>query len=41
VAPSRLLAEGRGEVTGYGGEIVTGTVVAAERLDAGGFRVAL
>jgi thioredoxin reductase len=41
VAPSQLLAEGRAEVTGYGGKIVTGNVVAAERLDAGGFRVVL
>ncbi|OEU91978.1 thioredoxin reductase [Streptomyces abyssalis] len=40
VAPSRLLADGRAEVTGYGGEIVTDRVVAAERLEAGrGFRV--
>ncbi|WP_405148619.1 NAD(P)/FAD-dependent oxidoreductase [Sphaerisporangium sp. NBC_01403] len=41
IAPSRLLADGRAEVTGYGGEIVTGDVVAAERLDAGGFNVVL
>ncbi|GAA2935647.1 NAD(P)/FAD-dependent oxidoreductase [Streptomyces enissocaesilis] len=41
VAPARLLAEGRAEVAGYGGEIVTGNVVAAERLDDGDFRVVL
>ncbi len=41
VAPAQLLAEGRAEVTGYGGEIVTGNVVAAERLDDGDFRVVL
>ncbi|MGW0548243.1 NAD(P)/FAD-dependent oxidoreductase [Streptomyces altiplanensis] len=41
VAPAQLLAEGRAEVTGYGGEIVTGNVVAAERLDGGDFRVVL
>jgi thioredoxin reductase/SAM-dependent methyltransferase len=39
--PDRLLAQGRTEVTGYGGRIITGTVVAAERLDAGDFRVSL
>ncbi|WP_433256613.1 FAD-dependent oxidoreductase [Streptosporangium sp. CA-135522] len=39
--PSQLLAAGRAEVTGYGGEIVTGDVVAAERLDRGSFRVVL
>ncbi|HWM39808.1 MAG TPA: NAD(P)/FAD-dependent oxidoreductase [Streptomyces sp.] len=42
VAPSQFLAEGRAEVAGYGGEFVSGSVVAAERLDAGGgFRVVL
>ncbi|MGI8331778.1 NAD(P)/FAD-dependent oxidoreductase [Actinomadura scrupuli] len=41
VTPARLLATGREEVTGYGGEIVEGEVVAVERLDAGGFRVVL
>ncbi|MGJ6966683.1 FAD-dependent oxidoreductase [Streptosporangium sp. G11] len=41
VPPSELAAAGRAEVTGYGGEIVEGEVVAAERLDAGGFRVVL
>ncbi|MGW0202463.1 FAD-dependent oxidoreductase [Nonomuraea sp. NPDC003201] len=39
--PLELLAAGRKEVIGYGGEIVTGTVTTAERLDGGGFRVAL
>ncbi|MCK2215900.1 FAD-dependent oxidoreductase [Actinomadura sp. ATCC 31491] len=42
--PHELLATGREEVAGYGGEIVTGTVVAAERLggeDPGPFRVTL
>ncbi|MYU52265.1 MULTISPECIES: NAD(P)/FAD-dependent oxidoreductase [Streptomyces] len=41
VSPSQLLAAGRAEVTGYGGEIVAGEVLAAERLAAGGFRVVL
>ncbi|NUP00027.1 MAG: FAD-dependent oxidoreductase [Nonomuraea sp.] len=39
--PLDLLATGRDEVTGYGGEIVTGTVESAERLAGGGFRVTL
>lgn len=39
--PLELLAIGRDEVTGYGGEIVTGTVVSAERLDDGAFQVGL
>jgi thioredoxin reductase/SAM-dependent methyltransferase len=38
--PGELLAIGRAEVTGYGGEIRTGTVTAAERT-AEGFRVVL
>jgi thioredoxin reductase/2-polyprenyl-3-methyl-5-hydroxy-6-metoxy-1,4-benzoquinol methylase len=38
--PSELLAIGRAEVTGYGGEVVTGEVVRAERL-GDGFRVHL
>jgi thioredoxin reductase/SAM-dependent methyltransferase len=38
--PADLLAIGRDEVTGYGGEVVAGEVVTAERLD-GGFRVGL
>ncbi|MET7619210.1 NAD(P)/FAD-dependent oxidoreductase [Streptomyces sp. NPDC005408] len=41
MAPAELLATGRAEVTGYGGEIEAGAVVAAERLEAGGFRVVL
>ncbi|MDN3353033.1 NAD(P)/FAD-dependent oxidoreductase [Actinomadura sp. DC4] len=40
IPPAELLANGRREVTGYGGEIVTGTVTAVERTDEG-FRVAL
>lgn len=47
--PGELLAAGRGEVTGYGGQVVTGTVTTVERLEGspdrrpGGpcFRVAL
>ncbi|MEU4835231.1 NAD(P)/FAD-dependent oxidoreductase [Streptosporangium sp. NPDC023615] len=39
--PLELLALGRGEVTGYGGEIARGEVAAAERLEAGDFRVTL
>ncbi|MEU3169818.1 bifunctional NAD(P)/FAD-dependent oxidoreductase/class I SAM-dependent methyltransferase [Streptosporangium sp. NPDC006930] len=39
--PSELVAAGRAEVTRYGGEIMRGDVVAAERLDTGGFRVAV
>ncbi|MGN9811648.1 NAD(P)/FAD-dependent oxidoreductase [Micromonospora sp. BQ11] len=38
--PAELLAAGRAEVTGYGGEIATGTVASATRVD-GGFRVGL
>jgi thioredoxin reductase len=41
VPPSQLLAAGRTEVIGYGGEIAEGNVVTAEPLDAGGFRVVL
>ncbi|WP_119726970.1 NAD(P)/FAD-dependent oxidoreductase [Thermomonospora amylolytica] len=37
--PARLLAIGRDEVTGYGGEIREGTVIRAERLEQGGFRL--
>src|SRR3712207_121526 len=37
--PAELLAIGRDEVAGYGGQVVTGEVVGAERLDDG-FRVA-
>ncbi|MEW2080789.1 NAD(P)/FAD-dependent oxidoreductase [Streptomyces sp. NPDC005283] len=39
--PAELLAAGRAEVTGYGGAIRAGTVVAAERCTSGGFRVVL
>ncbi len=39
--PSELLAIGREEVTGYGGEIRQGEVVAAERLEEGDFRLTL
>jgi thioredoxin reductase/SAM-dependent methyltransferase len=39
--PSQLLADGRAEVTDYGGEVVSGRVTGAERLDGGGFRVTL
>ena len=43
--PGDLLATGRAEVVGYGGEVVTGTVTSAQPLDGqedgGGFRVVL
>ncbi|MDB1088567.1 FAD-dependent oxidoreductase [Streptomyces sp. ACA25] len=39
--PGELLAAGRAEVTGYGGEVLAGTAVAAERCQDGGFRVRL
>jgi thioredoxin reductase len=39
--PQVLLADGRREVEGYGGEIRSGEVVSAERRDTGGFRVTL
>ena len=38
--PGELLAAGRAELAGYGGEVVVDTAVAAERVD-GGFRVSL
>ncbi|MCX5611154.1 NAD(P)/FAD-dependent oxidoreductase [Streptomyces sp. NBC_00047] len=38
-SPTDLLAKGRAEVTGYGGRIRPGTVVAADRLPDGGFLV--
>ncbi|QFY10470.1 FAD-binding protein [Nonomuraea phyllanthi] len=41
LSPLELLAAGREEVAGYGGEVVTGTVETAERLEDGGFRVVL
>ncbi|MCM2423600.1 NAD(P)/FAD-dependent oxidoreductase [Streptomyces sp. RKAG293] len=39
--PGELLAAGRAEVTGYGGEIVSGTAATAERRPGGEFRVVL
>ncbi len=39
--PAGLLADGRAEVAGYGGEIVTGTVTGVRPLDGGGFEVRL
>ena len=39
--PGDLLAAGRAEVAGYGGEILSATVVTAERGPAGDFRVVL
>ena len=43
IAPADLLAAGRAEVTGYGGDVVTGRVTGAEPLgdpeEGGGFRV--
>ncbi|MFJ8311675.1 MULTISPECIES: NAD(P)/FAD-dependent oxidoreductase [unclassified Streptomyces] len=39
--PAELLADGRAEVRGYGGEFISGSAIAAERLEGGGFRVAL
>ncbi|MGA9346095.1 MAG: NAD(P)/FAD-dependent oxidoreductase [Nocardioidaceae bacterium] len=41
LAPTELLAIGRDEVTGYGGEIVNGSVVAVERKGTSGFWVQL
>ncbi|GAA2208842.1 NAD(P)/FAD-dependent oxidoreductase [Nonomuraea monospora] len=41
VPPGDLLAIGRKEVAGYGGEIVTGVVAAAEPIGDGRFRVTL
>ena len=38
-SPLELVAAGRLEVRGYGGEIVEGTVTSAKRLSEGGFRV--
>ncbi|MGW6947814.1 NAD(P)/FAD-dependent oxidoreductase [Streptomyces xanthophaeus] len=38
-SPAALLAEGRAEVAGYGGEIRQGTAVAADPLPGGGFLV--
>lgn len=39
--PGELLAAGRAEVMGYGGEIVSGTAATAERRAGGDFRVVL
>jgi thioredoxin reductase (NADPH) len=39
--PRELLAIGRDELAGYGGEVVSGVVTAARREDDGSFRVAL
>lgn len=40
--PGELLATGRSEVTGYGGEVVSGTVASAQVMgEGGGFRVVL
>lgn len=39
--PSELYALGRQEVIGYGGEVVTGTVITARRDDSSGFTVEL
>jgi thioredoxin reductase (NADPH) len=39
--PADLLADGRAELAGYGGEVVSGLVTAARREDDGTFRVAL
>jgi thioredoxin reductase len=41
IPPGELLAAGRAEVTGYGAEIVTGSVVGLRALDGGGFEVRL
>ncbi|GGL18826.1 NAD(P)/FAD-dependent oxidoreductase [Streptomyces flaveus] len=41
ISPLELLATGRTEVTGYGGEIRDGSVLSAERLAEGHFRVVL
>ncbi|OKI03473.1 thioredoxin reductase [Streptomyces sp. CB02923] len=41
VPPGELLAAGRAEVAGYGGEVVEGEVIAAEAVAGGGFRVVL
>ena len=40
-SPAELLASGRAEVIGYGGEFLAGTVATAERITGGGFRVVL
>jgi thioredoxin reductase len=40
-SPLDLLAAGRAEVAGYGGQIMTGTVTSLARLPSGGFQVTL
>ena len=40
-SPLDLLAAGRAEVAGYGGQIITGTVTSLARLPGGGFQVTL
>jgi thioredoxin reductase len=40
-SPLELLAAGRAEVAGYGGQIMTGTVASLARLPSGGFGVTL
>jgi thioredoxin reductase len=40
-SPLDLLAAGRAEVAGYGGQIMTGTVTSLARLSSGGFQVTL
>jgi thioredoxin reductase len=40
-SPGELLAIGRAELAGYGGEVVSGVVTAARRVDDGDFRVTL
>ena len=40
-SPLELLAAGRGEVAGYGGQIMTGTATSLARLPGGGFEVTL
>src|SRR5258708_32185551 len=40
-SPLELLAAGRAEVAGYGGQIMTGTVTALARLPGGSFEVTL
>ncbi|NYI07586.1 NAD(P)/FAD-dependent oxidoreductase [Allostreptomyces psammosilenae] len=41
VPPAELVAVGRAEVSGYGGEVVAGRVVSVERPEGGDFRVVL
>lgn len=39
IPPLELLAAGRDEVAGYGGEVRSGTVTSIDRLESGGFRI--